>query len=118
MDTNANGDPTSGDQSSIPAVEPSEIAKRIKLVADELIDYASKKDDSPFSSHMWFIKSIFSIFFEEMSAADDEKLGMWLTQFGVLMEWCSTGNNDLLPPEVAEYLRNFHPEHLAITAGE
>lgn len=105
----------SADQSS--TQEDSEIAKRIRLVADELIDYASKKQDNPFSGQMWFIKSIFQIFFEEMTSTDDEKLAMWLKQFGVLLEWCGTGDDSLLPSEVAEYIRANHPEHLAITAG-
>lgn len=115
MATPESGGPTLGDQSTIPA--DSAIATRIKLVADELIDYASNKEDSPFSSHMWLIKSIFQIFFEEMTSQDDERLAMWLGQFGVLLEWCGNGDDSLLPPDVLEYLRRNHPEKLAITAG-
>lgn len=114
------GDQASGDQSSTLAVSP--IARRMCLVATELIDYVDKKKaDSPFAGHMWFIKSIFEIFFDEMRGQDDEKIGMWIGQFGTLLNWCASGDNSLLPPEILEYIRITHPEEfpeqLAITTG-
>lgn len=106
------------DQSGTQAV--SEVARRIQIVAEELITYVdSKGSESPFAGHMWFVKSIFQIFFEEMKGQDDGKLAMWLGQFGVLLEWCGTGNNSVLPSEVLDYLRMHHPELVqpAIEAG-
>lgn len=85
-------------------------------MATELIEFAEKKSDSPFASHMWVIKSLFRIFFEEMSETDDEKLGMWIDQFGCLLTWCGTGDDSVLPPEVRDFLHREHPEMLAIEA--
>ena len=112
--TDQNGVPRSEEQSTIP--EGSEVAKRIHLVATELIEFAQNKADSPFASHMWVINSLFQIFFEEMNTADDAKLGMWIDQFGCLLTWCGTGDDSVLPPEVRDFLRKQHPEMLAIEA--
>lgn len=109
-----NGDQKSADQSTIP--EGSEVAKRIHLVATELIQFAQSKSDSPFASHMWVIKSLFQIFFEEMNTTDDAKLGMWIDQFGCLLTWCGTGDDSVLPEEVRDFLHREHPEMLAIEA--
>lgn len=85
-------------------------------MATELIQFAQSKTDSPFTSHMWVIRSLFEIFFEEMSTTDDAKLGLWIDQFGILLTWCGTGDDTVLPPEVREFLRKQHPEMLAIEA--
>lgn len=85
-------------------------------MATELIEFAEKKTDSPFASHMWVIKSLFRIFFEEMNTTDDAKLGVWIDQFGCLLTWCGTGDDSVLPPEVREFLHREHPEMLAIEA--
>lgn len=118
MDMPENGVQTSEGPSSTLAA--SVVARRIQIVAEELISYVDTKgSESPFAGHMWFIKSIFEVFFDEMKGQDDEKLAMWLKQFGVLLEWCGTGDDSVLPPEVIAYLRMHHPEqlHLAIEAG-
>ena len=114
-----NGGQTSEDLSSTLEAK-SEVAARIKLVAEELVHYVdSKGAESPFSGHMWFIKSIFGIFYDEMKGKDDEILAMWVGQFGCLLEWCGTGDDSKLPPDVVAYLHLRHPEReqLAIESG-
>lgn len=112
--TTTTGGQTSQGQSTIPA--DSEVARRVNLVATELIDFVEKQSDSPFASHMWVIKPLFTIFFEQLGSADDAKLGMWIDQFGCLLTWCGTGDDSVLPPEVRDFLRREHPEVLAIEA--
>jgi|SRR5215469_8541856 len=102
---------TSGTQT-----ERSVVAQRIQLVVDELLTYASAKKDSPYSSHMWIFKSIFTGICEELGGASDEVLGHWISQFGLLLEWCGTGDDSKLPPEVLECLGKNHKEMLAIEA--
>lgn len=65
---------------------------------------------------MWVIKALFSGICEELDGASDEVLGHWIKQFGLLLEWCGTGDDSLLPPEVREYLGLHHKEMLAIEA--
>lgn len=104
------------DKSGTPEVK-SAVAARINLVVTELIDFAEQnKQDSPLTSHIWVLKSLFSAMSEELNGASDEVLGHWIEQFGKLLEWCGSGDDSVLPPEVVVYLKRSHPQMLAIEA--
>jgi hypothetical protein len=107
---------TSPDPSITPEVK-SLVAKRINLVVTELIDFAEQnKKESAINSHVWILKSLFSAMSDELNSASDEVLGHWIEQFGKLLEWCGSGDDSVLPPEVIEYIYKNHREMLAIEA--
>lgn len=115
--TTTNGAPASPETSSSTRVPESVTAQRIKIVTEELIQFAEENGaDSPFAGHLWVVKSLFGIFLDELSSADDVKTRMWLQQFSALFQWCSDGDASKLPPELQEFLHLKHSALLAIEA--
>jgi hypothetical protein len=91
--------------------------QRIRIVVDELVDYANKNaDKNPLASHLWVVSSMFESVTAELTDATDEKLALWIDQFGKLLQWCATGDYSNLPPEVVEHLQKTHANLLALEA--
>lgn len=109
---------SSTDKSSDQEISKSQVMARIHLVVNELVDYANQHADGPFVNHLWVIKSMFESVSEELDGATDDKLGAWMAQFGMLMQWCAYGNSDCLPPDVVDYLRKNHAGMLALEASK
>lgn len=91
--------------------------RRISIVVSELTKFATKNADGPFVNHLWVIKSMFESVSDELDGATDEKLSVWMEQFGRLMLWCASGDAAHLPPEVVDFIQKEHADVMQIEAA-
>lgn len=80
----------------------------------QLSDYAKRGPESKYSRYLWVMQSMFDEVLDELSdGTDDAVIASWFEQFGKIVEWCGSGNDSVLPPNVRGYLT----EQLALTTG-
>jgi len=84
----------------------------------QLSEYAQRGPQNKYSRYAWVMQSMFDEVMDEL--ADDtsaDTIAVWFEQFGKIVEWCGSGDDSLLPPQMRAYLAEQHPDMLAITAG-
>jgi hypothetical protein len=83
----------------------------------QLTAAAQKGPADKFSRYAWILDSMMDEVIDEISDADDEKIGSWFEQFGKIIEWCGTGDTESLPPSLRKYLTEAYPQEMLAIAG-
>jgi hypothetical protein len=114
------GDLTLQERSSIPAEDEPAVVTRLRVVMGRLAEYAKTGPNNKYARYTWVMESMLDEILDEFGAQDDELIGAWFAQFGQIIAWCGSGDDDLLPDNVRPYLTETlkqKREQLAITAG-
>lgn len=71
-----------------------------------------------YARYAWLLDSMMEEILDGgMADKSDLELSTWFEQFGKIIEWCGTGDDDILPESVKPYLAQKQREMLALTAG-
>lgn len=106
--------------SSIPAEDEPAVVARLRVVMARLAEYAKSGPNNKYSRYTWVMESMFDEILDEFGTNDEPVIAAWFEQFGQIIAWCGSGNDDLLPEAVRPYLAakvRERREQLAITAG-
>lgn len=88
--------------------------QRLRFVFHQLNDFVGKAGDERARRFNILGKAIMDEILEEMTdnpLIDDATLGIWFAQFGRVVEWIGTGNDDILPDSMQEHVRNYAPKN-------
>ena len=113
------GDLPSTDKSSTSlAAEQSPVVFRLRIVMKQLATAAQNGPNAKYSRWAWVLDGMLDEILDELMPDDPEIVGQWFEQFAHIIEWCGSGNDDVLPDSVRPYLAQRQREMLAITAGD
>lgn len=95
------------------------VLSRIRIVIDRMSQFIKNSPDSKYARFAWILDSMMGEIFDELEDSENgtENLAQWFEQFGKIVEWCGSGDYDVLPDNVKSYMRAKMDERLAITAG-
>ena len=113
------GDQTSQEQSSIPAVDLPPVLLRVKIVIGRLAAYSQAGGNGKYARFAWVMESMTDEILDELADmdTDQEQMMHWFDELGQVMAWCGHGDDSRLPDSVRPYLQQEVRQRLAITAG-
>lgn len=83
------------------------IILRLRQVFFQMKSYAQLHPDTTsdkLTRGSWILQSIMEEVLDELSEVDELTMALWFAKFGRIVEWIGTGNYDILPDEVREFL--------------
>jgi len=112
------GDQTSsGMSSTLTVVNP--VIERLQFVISQFTALMSDVGrDTKYGKYMWILEGFIDELFEEMSETDldTDKMSVFFDQFGMVLQWCATGDDSKLPESMRGFVLAHRPQLLAIEA--
>jgi hypothetical protein len=93
--------PTGTASSTLAVINPT--TKRLKAVLNELAEFVSKNGDDRQRRMQRVLSIVVDEAVEEMGEVDEGFMRAWLFNMAKVIEWTSTGNMSILPPELIEF---------------
>jgi hypothetical protein len=85
----------------------------LKIVLGQLSAFASANRGGKYSRFAWVLDSMMEEVLSEIADnGDTDTMGRWFEEFGAVVQWCGSGDDDVLPASVREYLAENHPQEL------
>jgi hypothetical protein len=76
--------------------------------------YAQSGPSDKYSRYAWVMQAMFDEVIDELADTDPQHIAGWFDQFGRIIAWCGSGDENDLPENVRPYIL----QRLALTAGE
>lgn len=104
---------TSTGKLSTPLPDDPPVIRRLRIVLGQLMTFAASNRTGKYSKFAWVMDSMMDEVIGEITDnGDTASMEQWMVDFGKVVQWCGSGDDDLLPDGVREYLKSNYPTEL------
>ena len=92
------------------------VIRRLRMVFSQLADFTASAGNERTRKYSWLMQSIMEEVLDELAdnQQDETRIALYFAYFGRMVEWCGSGDENILPPELRKWLHGTSDIHTAM----